>query len=273
MLQNLKKALATTTRSMLAGSKNRTRAKRRNNGRLTLEPLESRQMLNAGPLEISEFMAVNNSALRDGDGEYVDWIEIHNPTAATEDITGWHLTDDAAVPGKWTFPATTIAAGDYLIVFADGDDLPDPADNPHTNFNLDGDGDYLALMHPDATMVSYAYTLEYPFEYPEQAIDSSYGLLDGQKQFLGFATPGKANDTPRAVITEFMAVNNTTLQDEDAAYSDWIEVYNPTDAPVNLDGWRLTDDAGDLAKWTFPDTDPDTTVELGCNEERFQLAA
>ena len=36
------------------------------------------------------------------------------------------------------------------------------------------------------------------------------------------------------VISEFMALNNTTLTDEDGSYSDWIEVYNSSTNTVNL---------------------------------------
>ena len=56
------------------------------------------------------------------------------------------------------------------------------------------------------------------------------------------------------VITEFMASNNHTLLDEDGDASDWIELYNPGTNGVDLNGWRLTDDPADLAKWTFPST-------------------
>jgi hypothetical protein len=54
------------------------------------------------------------------------------------------------------------------------------------------------------------------------------------------------------VISEFMAENDTILQDEDGAYSDWIEIYNPDATAVNLAGYRLTDDAANLSKWIFP---------------------
>ena len=42
------------------------------------------------------------------------------------------------------------------------------------------------------------------------------------------------------------------VQDEDGAREDWIELYNPTAAAVNLAGWRITDDPQDTAKWVFP---------------------
>ena len=58
-----------------------------------------------------------------------------------------------------------------------------------------------------------------------------------------------------ALISEFMAVNSATLADQDGQYSDWIEVYNPGAAAVNLEGWYLTDDPADLRKWRFPAVD------------------
>ena len=56
------------------------------------------------------------------------------------------------------------------------------------------------------------------------------------------------------IISEFMASNDNTLDDGDGRSSDWIEIYNPTDAAVDLAGWHLTDDIGELTKWEFPAT-------------------
>ncbi len=75
------------------------------------------------------------------------------------------------------------------------------------------------------------------------------------------------------VINEFMASNDLVLEDAEFDDSDWIEIHNPTAAAVSLDGCYLTNDDTLADKWTFPDTAPDSTVELACNEERFQLAA
>ncbi len=54
------------------------------------------------------------------------------------------------------------------------------------------------------------------------------------------------------IISEFLAANSGGLLDSDGDSSDWIEVYNPTSGPVDLNGWHLTDNAGDLNAWTFP---------------------
>jgi hypothetical protein len=56
------------------------------------------------------------------------------------------------------------------------------------------------------------------------------------------------------VISEFMARNQSTLLDEDGAYSDWIELHNPGSTIVNLDGWYLTDTTNLLTKWRIPGT-------------------
>ena len=53
-------------------------------------------------------------------------------------------------------------------------------------------------------------------------------------------------------ISEFMAANSSTLADDDGAFSDWIEIFNPETGPVNLAGWYLTDTATSKTKWQFP---------------------
>ena len=56
------------------------------------------------------------------------------------------------------------------------------------------------------------------------------------------------------LLTEFMAINSTTLADEDNTFPDWVEVYNAGTNTVNLGGWFLTDNASKLTKWSFPAT-------------------
>ena len=42
-----------------------------------------------GDLVINEFMASNDSTTQDGQGDYDDWIEIHNTTGSPIDIGGY----------------------------------------------------------------------------------------------------------------------------------------------------------------------------------------
>ncbi len=55
------------------------------------------------------------------------------------------------------------------------------------------------------------------------------------------------------VINEFMSDNESTLKDKDGDYSDWVELYNNSDLPVNIFQYRLSDNSNIPAKWTFPE--------------------
>jgi len=52
-------------------------------------------------------------------------------------------------------------------------------------------------------------------------------------------------------IHEFMASNGGTISDEEGDFEDWIELYNYGDAPVELQGWGLSDNPAQPFKWTF----------------------
>src|SRR5688572_19193127 len=68
------------------------------------------------------------------------------------------------------------------------------------------------------------------------------------------AVPPLARAADNLLITEFMAANSGTLLDEDGDSSDWIEIHNAGTNVANLNGWFLTDKAGDLTQWRFPGT-------------------
>ena len=140
-------------------------------------------------LRINEFMAVNNRGLTDGDGESTDWIEIYNPGTKSVSLTGWSLTDDAESPDKWYFPNVSLGPRKYLVVFASGKDRT-ARNELHTNFKLNGDGEYLALVQPDGS----AGATEFKPKYPAQRENISFGAGAGGKlQFFDKPTPGKTN--------------------------------------------------------------------------------
>jgi hypothetical protein len=70
-----------------------------------------------------------------------------------------------------------------------------------------------------------------------------------QTMFYG----GLSGQVDQIRINEFMALNGTTLMDEDGEFSDWIELFNPGSGDVQLLGWSLTDDPLLPQKWTLPD--------------------
>lgn len=123
------------------------------------------------PPLISEFMAINNTTLADEDRDYPDWIEIYNPGDAPVNLAGWSLTDQANNLRRWVFPATNLAPRSFMIVFASGKNRTIPGAPLHANFNLTGDGEFLALVDPNTNIVS-----QFAPRFPRQNPDISYGV-------------------------------------------------------------------------------------------------
>jgi len=70
---------------------------------------------------------------------------------------------------------------------------------------------------------------------------------------LVLVTAGDAAESFTTVyLSEFLALNQTGLQDEDGDFSPWIELHNGSSSVVNLAGWFLTDSRSNLTKWRFP---------------------
>ena len=71
---------------------------------------------------------------------------------------------------------------------------------------------------------------------------------------LGAGLMAHAQTSPGIRINEVVAENTTGLLDEDGTRQDWIELHNPLDTAVDLNGWHLSDDPARSAQWTFPPT-------------------
>jgi hypothetical protein len=81
-----------------------------------------------------------------------------------------------------------------------------------------------------------------------------------QWTLLGTITPATPAVRGQVLISEFMADNASTLADEDGIDEDWIEIWNSTNATVNLGTYFLTDVAAMPNKWQLP------SWTLGANE-------
>jgi len=143
------------------------------------------------PLVINEFMA-SNSIIQDWQGEYEDWIEIHNVSDDAIDIGGMYLTDDLSIPTKWQIPedvsfVTTIPGHGYLLIWADNDTGDAGL---HANFQLNVGGEELGLFDTDGK------TLIDSIIFGDQIADLSYGRYPNAStdwRFMVFPTPGGEN--------------------------------------------------------------------------------
>ena len=64
-------------------------------------------------------------------------------------------------------------------------------------------------------------------------------------------TPDLRQDADKIRVAELMCRNKATLRDEDGDFSDWIELENFSDQPVELEGWSLAD-RPDRKGWVLP---------------------
>ena len=194
---------------------------------------------------INEFMAENDGGLADRDGDTPDWIELHNGSLAATNLAGWHLTDTPTNLTKWTFPAAEISSGGFLIVFASGKNRATSGAELHTNFQLDNDGGFLALVQPDGVTIASAFT-----NYPAQHRNVS----------LGF---GFSNSAPVTLLTGSTAVAwfiptndalGTTWTAPDFDASAWTSNNTPLRYDVTMEGGAMKIDVNRRA-----DNTPDNT--------------
>lgn len=199
-----------------------------------------------GSVVISALMSRNDTFLADDDGDFEDWFELTNTTDTRIELADWVVADSDAV---WIVPeGVFIDAGDTLTVFASGKDRGSATDVAHTNFKLSGDGETLTIGSSSTCPVNEV-------SFPELDDDQVYRLVDGE-----FATQGGAPAEEPAgdfvitgtciAITELMADNETTVEDEDGEFVDWFEITNLGDETIDLSGWEF-EDANDT--WAVPD--------------------
>jgi len=156
---------------------------------LAVSSIGSAEAASSASLVINEFMASNSSSIQDPQGQYDDWIEIHNFGSSPINIGGMYLTDDLSFPTKWQIPnnnpsATVITRRQYLLIWADND-IGDAG--LHANFKLDANGEEIGLFDKDGQ------TLIDSVIYPRQTTDISYGRYpDAGEDWRLFTTPSPA---------------------------------------------------------------------------------
>jgi len=147
-------------------------------------------------LVINELMASNSGTIADELGDFDDWIEIYNGGTTAISLSGLALTDDLSNPTAYTFPAATIAPGEYILVWAD----EEPAQGDyHADFKLKSEGEPVYLLDGNVIVDDTTWQPLDP--------DVSWGRWPngaGDFQVLGTATPGAPNDnnlTGAAILT------------------------------------------------------------------------
>ena len=188
---------------------------------------------------------------------------VHQQNATSSDVT-WGMTLDVVGYQRLRDTVSPILAN---LIPAAGSTVPALTSlEVHFSEGVKGvnASDLLINGLPATNLIVYSPDV-YVFQFPQPptgavqiAWSTSHGILDLSANSNSFAggnysltlNPNVLASSVR--LTEFMAGNDGTIRDNDGDYSDWLEIYNGGTEAVSLGGWYLTDDAGNLSKWRFP---------------------
>jgi len=217
---------------------------------------------------VTEVMSDNTRSIKDDFDEHSDWIEITNRGNRPVNLRGYGLSDDAKDRFKWTFPYLVLPPDGRKIVFASRRDRRVAARPLHTNFRVSASGESILLTTPSGTLADQtppARLLPNVSFGRQEASPSGDDLGSGSRKWLYFyePSPGEPNlargwerldaATPEGLSVNELAVNPLGGHlDEDNDASDWIELYNSGNEPVDLEGLALSDDLRIPFRWTFP---------------------
>jgi hypothetical protein len=210
------------------------------------------------PLWLNELQAENLTGPTDNFGERDPWLELYNPGTNTLSLAGFYLGTNYESLTLWAFPPTaTIAPGQFLVVWADGQPQQATGSVLHTSFRLPPANGSVAL----SRFVTNALQIVDYLNYAGLPANYSYGdVPDGQpfyRQNMYHSTPAATNSAalPPIIVSinEWMAENTSYLLDPGTGnYDDWFELYNPSDNPAELAGYYLTDDLNNPWQYQIP---------------------
>lgn len=142
-------------------------------------------------LFINEFMASNNNAIADENGNFGDWVELFNGSDDDIWLGDLYLTDNLNSPNKWQLPDHTLETGGFILFWADGN----PGNGEfHTNFKLSKDGEEIGLFSENLNVID-------EISFGDQTTDVSFGREnDGSIDWMFFETPTPgATNCPDAI--------------------------------------------------------------------------
>lgn len=187
-------------------------------------------------LKLNEWMADPTS----GD----DWFEIYNPSQYPVDLSGLYLTDDNTKPTLFTIAQRCyIGTGSQGFVKFIASKKPEDGAN-NVNFKLSKSGSFLGLASSTSGYID-------KYSFTAQTTGQSQGRIpDGAAQVTFFpktASPGKSNYLPLGTV-----VINEVLSHTDPPLEDAVELYNASNAAIDISGWCLSDSPANWKKYVFP---------------------
>ena len=145
------------------------------------------------------------NGITDNWGETEDWVEIHNTSGSSIDLSGWHLSDKSGNLTKWQIPSASVPANGYLVVYCSGrDTLHAPSGELHPNFNLkQTQGEWIIIANSFGTVVD-SIKIVHLTKMDHSVGRSTDGAIDWK--LFTTPTPGSANTgaqefyTPKVIM-------------------------------------------------------------------------
>ncbi len=206
-----------------------------------------------GAIRITEIMIRNHTTIQDEDGDFPDWVELHNESGADIVLEDWSLSDRERKPGL-VFPAFLFPADSYCVIFCSGKDRPSTL---HTPFSISA-GENLWLRDPSGNLISEAAC-------PDLKADRSHSLHpDGSWRECLYPTPGRENTTAaydewqsEQQVVSPLILNEVLVADPNGWFSsfggsDWVELKNNSSSQLSLQGWYLSDNEDNYLQCALP---------------------
>jgi hypothetical protein len=191
-------------------------------------------------LWINEVQPVNLTGITNSAGQHTSWLELYNPSTNIIPLNGLYLANNYTNLLQWAFPSNAvITAGQYEVIFADGETGLSTTNELHTSFVLPADAGSLALTRLATN--GQQQVLDY-LDYANIIPNDSYGSFpDGQsfnREEFSLATPGAPNNGTAASQSSFAyytAAGSAYEQDFDSLPNPGLTSVNANN-PVTVDG-------------------------------------
>lgn len=203
---------------------------------------------------INELLAENVSSLPDENGKYCDVIELYNRSSETVRLGGCYLSDSLENRFRYHLPEITLARGEFLVIFCDGENYIAESGEIHANFALscgeticltDRTGGYVTL---DVESVGEDVSLSRAEDGTYEASSVSLGYPNDENGREAFLQSRLYDDSP-LVISEVLPKNaDLPYRGE---FRDVVEICNISAETVSTVGWYLSD-GGDPYKYALP---------------------
>lgn len=208
----------------------------------------------SGAVVINELLTQNVSSLPDENGNFCDVLELYNRSSEAVRLGGWYLSDSVENRFRYHLPETTLAAGELLLIFCDGENYISENGEIHTNFGLsfgetvcltDREGGYVTL---DVESLGENVSLSRTADGTYEAAAVSLGYPNDENGCEAFLR-GRVNDDSPLVISEVL-LSSAELPYR-GAICDVVEIFNRSEEAVSTDGWYLSD-GGDPYEYELP---------------------